>query len=409
MRLTLFALRNLARNKRRTGAMVAVVALGTTALLLAGGYAAATFTGLREQTIRNGLGHLQVGGPGFTEEEPRLLTSGIADVDGLRQAITADPRVKAVAARIDFTGLASNGDRSVAVLGRGVEPEHEYTRANFTPRMIAGRPVAAGMAHEAIAAAGLARSLGLKVGDRMTLLSATVDGAINGVDTEIVGIYTTGVRELDERSLVVRVDTAQLLLNTTRVSKLVVLLTAAADTEPVRNALLARLNRDRTASARVEIRAWSDLASFYHQVRGLYSGIFGFLGVIIAGLVILSAGNAMTMTVMERVREIGTLRALGTGRIRIMGMFVVEGLGLGIVGGWLGLTLAAVLATVLSNAGIVMPPPPTFTTGFPLQIDVVGSLYWTVLVVMVTTVGIAAVLPAARAARLHIIDALGHV
>lgn len=60
MRLTLFALRNLARNKRRTGAMVGVVALGTTALLLAGGYAAATVSGLREQTIRNGLGHLQV-------------------------------------------------------------------------------------------------------------------------------------------------------------------------------------------------------------------------------------------------------------------------------------------------------------------------------------------------------------
>jgi putative ABC transport system permease protein len=406
MRLTVFALRNLARNKRRTGAMVAVVALGTAALLLAGGYAAATFTGLREQTIRNGLGHLQVGGPGFTQEEQRPLASGIADVDALRQSIAADLRVRAVAARVDFTGLASNGDRSVAVLGRGIEPEQEYARANFTPRMVTGRPVSAGAAHEAIAAAGLARTLNLKVGDRMTLLSATVDGAINGVDTEIVGIYTTGVRELDERSLVVRVDTAQVLLNTTRVSKLVVLLDTAADTLPARDALLARLNAD---GPRVEIRTWSELASFYHQVRGLYSGIFGFLGIIIAGLVILSAGNAMTMTVMERVREIGTLRALGTGRLRIMGMFIAEGLGLGVVGGSIGLVLAAVLATVLSNAGIIMPPPPTFTTGFPLQIDVVGSLYWTVLAVMVATVGIAAVLPAARAARLRITDALGHV
>jgi putative ABC transport system permease protein len=406
MRLTLFAVRNLARNKRRTGAMVAVVTLGTAALLLAGGYAAATFAGLREQTIRNGLGHLQVAGPEVTAEEDRPLASGIADVEALRLAIAADPRVKAVPARIDFTGLASNGNRSVAALGRGIEPEHEYTRANFRPRMVEGRPVAAGAAHEAIAAAGLARSLALKIGDRMTLLSATVDGAINGLDSEIVGIYTTGVRELDERSLVVRVDTAQALLNTTRVSKLVVLLDTAADTLPVRDTLLARLN---AAGPHVRISTWSELASFYHQVRGLYSGIFGFLGIIIAGLVILSAGNAMTMTVMERVREIGTLRALGTGRLRIMGMFIAEGLALGVVGGALGLTLAAVLATALSNAGIMMPPPPTFTTGFPLQIDVVGSLYWTVLVVMVATVGVAAVWPAARAARLRITDALGHV
>lgn len=407
MRLTLFAVRNLARNKRRTGAMVAVVALGTAALLLAGGYAAATFTGLRDQTIRNGLGHLQVGGPGFTEEDARPLASGLADVDALRQAIAADGRVKAVASRIDFTGLASHDDRSVAVLGRGVEPEHEYARAGFSPRMITGRPVAAGATHEAIAAAGLARTLSLDVGDRLTLLSATVDGAINGLDTEIVGIYTTGVRELDERSLVVRIDTAQMLLNTDRVSKVVVLLNSASDTEPVRAALLAQLNQD--AGRRIEIRAWSELATFYHQVRGLYSGIFGFLGIIIAGLVILSAGNAMTMTVMERVREIGTLRALGTGRLRLLGMFIAEGLGLGVVGGTLGLALAAALATSLSSAGIIMPPPPTFTTGIPLQIDVVPSLYWAVLVVMVATVGIAAVVPAARAARLRIIDALGHI
>jgi ABC-type antimicrobial peptide transport system permease subunit len=64
---------------------------------------------------------------------------------------------------------------------------------------------------------------------------------------------------------------------------------------------------------------------------------------------------------------------------------------------------------VLTGAGIMMPPPPTFTTGFPLQIDVVPTLYWIVLMVMVATVGVAAVLPAARAARLKITDALGHV
>jgi len=406
MRLTLFALRNLARNPRRTAAMIGVIALGTTALLLAGGYASATFSGLRDSTIRNGLGHLQVGGVGFGNDEERPLANGIADVEAVRRAIATDPRVVAAAARIDFTGLASTGSRSVAVIGRGVEPDQEYDRARFAPKMVTGRPVAAGAAHESIVAAGLARSLGLKVGDRMTLLSATVDGAINGLDTEVVGVYTTGIKEMDERAIVIRLDTAQALLSTSRVSKLVVLLTRVNDTAAVREALLTRLNAEGPS---FEIRTWSELASFYHQVRGLYSGIFGFLGLIIAGLVVLSAGNAMTMTVMERVREIGTLMALGTGRLRIMGMFVAEGLGLGTIGGAIGLVLAGVLATVLTGAGIMMPPPPTFTTGFPLQIDVVPALYWIVLMVMVATVGVAAVLPAARAARLKITDALGHV
>jgi putative ABC transport system permease protein len=406
MRLILFAVRNLGRNKRRSAAMLALVALGSAALLVAGGYAAANFTGLREQTIRNGVGHLQIGGPGFRDQEERPLSRGLDDVGALRRAVAADARVRAAAARIEFTGLASTGEQSVAVLGRGVEPSVEYGAAAFSPRMVDGRTVADGQAHEVIAAAGLARTLNLRAGDRLTLLSTTVDGAINGLDTHVVGIYTTGVRELDERSLVVRLNTAQALLNTSKVSKLVVVLNDTADTAAVRDALDARLN---AGGQRVEILTWSELASFYHQVRGLYSGIFGFLGIIITGLVVLSAGNAMTMTVMERVREIGTLMALGTSRLRIMGMFIVEGLALGAIGGALGVAVGYALAVGLTNADILMPPPPTFTRGFPLEIAVVPVLYAVVMALMVATLGIAAFFPAARAARLRIIDALGHV
>jgi putative ABC transport system permease protein len=406
MRLTLFAVRNIGRNKRRSGTIVALIAFGSAALLVAGGYASANFTGLRESTIRNGVGHLQIGGRGFGDQEDAPLGRGLDDVEGLRRSVAADSGVRAAAARIEFTGLASAGDRSVAVLGRGVEPHEEYGRAGFAPKMLSGRRVAAGAAHEAMAAAGLARTLGLTPGDRLTLLSATVDGAINGLDTVIVGVYTTGVRELDERSLVVRLDTAQALLNTTRVSKLVVVLNHTEATMTTRDALLVRLNREGRG---VDIRTWSDLAPFYHQVRGLFSGIFTFLGVIITALVVLSAGNAMTMTVMERVQEIGTLMAVGTTRLRIMGMFVIEGLGLGAVGGGLGLLLGYAMAVGLTRAGIRMPPPPTFTTGFPLVINVVPALYAAVMVLMIVTLGVAAVLPAARAARLRITDALGHV
>ena len=92
-----------------------------------------------------------------------------------------------------------------------------------------------------------------------------------------------------------------------------------------------------------------------------------------------------------------------------MAMFVVEGLALGTIGGTLGLVLGYTLARLLTAADIQMPPPPTFTTGFPLEIEVVPGLYAAVLVVMVLTLGAAALLPAIRAARLRITDALGHV
>lgn len=406
MRLIVFAIRNIGRNKRRSAAILSLVALGSAALLVAGGYAAANFTGLRERTIRNGVGHLQISAQGPTADDDAPLAEALENVDVLRGRILQDPRVLAAAARLEFTGLASTGDQSVAVIGRGVEPDAEYGRAGFAPRMVAGRRVENGDGHETMAAAGLARSLKLKPGDRLTLMSATVDGAINGLDTTIVGIYTTGVRELDERSLVVRLDTAQTLLATSRVSRIVVVLHRTEDTPAVGAALTNVLGAGTTSP---RIRTWSDLAPFYHQVRGLFSGIFSFLGVIITVLVVLSAGNAMTMTVMERVREIGTLMAVGTSRLRIMAMFVVEGLTLGTLGGLLGLAGGYALATGLTRAGIQMPPPPTFTTGFPLQIAVVPALYASVLIVMIATLGAAAVLPAARAARLRITDALGHV
>lgn len=448
MRFLLFGLKNIARNRRRSTTILGMIALGSTALLLAGGYAAATFRGLREATIASGLGHVQIGGPGFREDEEHPLASGLADIEAVRAIVRADSRVRAAAARIEFSGLVSNGDKSVVFLGRGVEPDEEYAAAGFRLTMRAGRAlssfsrsVAAAVPNsgtpvdpnsvapaslpayvapnsvapaslpasappaEAILAVGLARALHAKPGDHLTILAQTVDGALNGADVEVVGTYTTGVREMDERALIIGLPTAQAILSTTRVSKLVVALDKTTHTAEVQTALTQRLS---AAGHRVELANWSDLASFYHQVRGLYSGIFLFLGLIIVGLVVLSSGNAMTMAVMERVKEIGTLMAVGTSRPLVMLMFVTEGLGLGVLGGALGAALGYGLARVLTDAGITMPPPPTFTSGVPLVIDVVPVLWAAVPALMAATMLMASLLPAARAARLRITDALGH-
>ncbi len=413
MRLLLFALKNIARNKRRTATLLGMIALGSTALLLAGGYAASTFRGLREQTIANGLGHLQIGGPGFREEEPKPLASGLSDVATIRRIARENPHVRAAAARIEFNGLASNGEKSVVFLGRGVEPDEEYRAAGFTLAMRSGRPLSSSPASahdvpEAVLGIGLAHSLRVGVGDRVTLLAQTVDGAINGSDVMIVGIYTTGIKEMDDRALLVRLDTAQLILDTTKVSKLVVVLDHTEQTTAVQAALTDAFAHASLAQP-TEMANWSDLATFYHQVRSLYSGIFIFLGIIIVSLVILSSGNAMTMAVMERVKEIGTLMALGTSRSLVVVMFITEAFGLGLLGGVTGALLGWVAAYGIDRAQIMLPPPPTFSRGVLLNIDVVPALWIAVPLVMLITLLIASLLPAVRAARLRITDALGHV
>ena len=403
MRLMTFALKNLRRSPRRTATMLCMIVLGAIALVLAGGYAAATFRGLRENTIGNGLGHLQIAGAGFRDGGQTPLQHGLSDVDALRRRIAADPRVRAVTARIEFTGLVSNGAISVPFLGRAIEPAIEYGAARFPANLASGRTVASSDRHETVLGVGLAKALHVTTGDRLTLLSSTVDGALNGADVEIVGLTTTGVREMDDRLIVVRLDTAQAVLNTARVSKIVVRLWNTAETDAVSGDLVRVFARE---ALPLEIARWSELAVFYHQVRGLYSGIFVFLGLIIAGLVVVSSGNAMTMTIVERTREIGTLMAVGTTRLTVLAMFVVEALGLGVLGGAIGVTGGWALAVGLTRSRIAMPPPPTFTTGFPLVIDVVPALGLGVFVLMVVTLLVASILPAARAARLRITEAL---
>jgi putative ABC transport system permease protein len=402
VRFLVFGLKNIARNRRRSATILGMIALGSAALLIAGGYAAATFRGLREGTIANGLGHLQIGGPRFRDEEERPLATGLDDPGAVRRIVRDEPGVRAVAARIEFNGLVSNGEKSVVFLGRGVEPEEEFGAAGFRLTLREGRELSASGA-EAVVAIGLAKSLHVKPGDRLTILSTTTEGALNGADVQVVGTYTTGIREMDDRALIVSLGTAQTILATSKVSKLIVVLNETGDTAAVQKSLTSRLS---DAQQRVELANWSDLASFYHQVRGLYSGIFIFLGLIIVGLVVLSSGNAMSMTVMERVKEIGTLMAVGTSRRLVLLLFMLEGLGLGVLGGLLGVVLGYALAVSFNAAGIMMPPPPTFTTGFRLVIDTVPALFVAVPLLMVVTLFVASLLPAARAARLRITEAL---
>jgi putative ABC transport system permease protein len=243
-------------------------------------------------------------------------------------------------------------------------------------------------------------------GDRLTLLSQTVDGAINGADVDVVGTYTTGIKEMDDRALIVRLDTAQRILDTAAVSKLVVLLQRTEETFAAQRDLQQILDR---SGQRTEIATWSEFAPFYHQVRSLFSGMFTFLGLIIVGLVVLSTGNAMTMAVMERVREIGTLMALGTTRRLVTGMFLVEGLTLAILGTGVGVVLGSILARVLTNAHIQLPPPPTFSEPQLLRILIVPPLLVGVPIVLITTLVLASVWPAVRAARLRVTDALAHL
>ncbi|HJW10003.1 MAG TPA: ABC transporter permease, partial [Holophagaceae bacterium] len=310
MILARLALRNVLRQRRRTALTLLVIAAGFVALALAGGFMAQTFEGLSDAAIRGGLGHLQVmDARALQDQEDESLQLALADGEGLAEKLRQDPAVAEVLPRIQFMGLLSNGARSVAYLGKAVDPAREPKFMACLDQIKDGAAAPGGTgsrwlsadphAREVILGLGLARSLNASVGSQLTMMSTTKDGALNAVDVEVVGLQDLGLRELNDRALTVSLATAGTLLDAGPMrSRLAVVLK-----DP--KALGAGATAIKRLSPDSAVVPWTELAAFYKQVRLLYFAIFGFMGLVLFLVVLLATANTLLMSVMERVREFG--------------------------------------------------------------------------------------------------------
>jgi putative ABC transport system permease protein len=408
MKWLLLAWRNVMRNRRRTLMAGGVICSGTVALLIAIGYMLATFWGLREITIHGELGHIQLGAPGqFDDFAERPLQYGL-DGPATKRAedyITKIDGVTFTMKRVLFEGLVSNGAITVAYLGQGVEPEKENKLATFlAPPIKAGDPLPKDSdpdQFQVLLAIDLARTLGVKPGDSVTLLSTTAESALNAIDVKVSGTYETGVPEYDKRALMVSVAVAQLLLKTDRISRLVTVLDDTEETERVARQIEKGLPG-------VELKRWIELAPFYRKVVQLYHAIFTIMGIIILLVVLMSVTNTMLMSVMERVREIGTMMAFGIPKIRIRANFWIEGAIIGAIGATVGLIVSSIAAKIISDLWIMLPAPPGRTQPYPLMIFIDYYAYSLIFIVMIALGSAAAWVPTRHIVRLKVVDALGH-
>jgi len=401
------AVRNVFRNKRRTLISLLVMFFGVCALVLAGGFMLYSFWGLRESTIHSQTGHLQIYHKDyFNREEEKNLELGLDSLQTIRGLALANMEVNLATPRIDFTGLISNGDKSAVFVGQGLDPEQEAQMMGLFGRPESILALSNSAEDEVVLGAGLAKSLNAKEGDYLTLMSTTADGALNAIDVLVKGIFTTGISDIDKRFLKVRNVTAQRLANTKSVRNLVLLLGHTEMTEPVRQELQAQYDQ---AGLPVVVKTWLEMAPYYRSVVGLYNAIFGFLVFVIFVIVLGSTANTIIMNISERVQEIGTLMAMGTSRRKLVQMFLYEGLVLGLLGAAIGLLLAGALSWWINRSDIMMPPPPGWDRGYRLGIRIEAWLVMVVFGLMMTTAVISTLVPAIRAARMKIVDALGHI
>jgi len=402
------ACRNAMRNRRRSLVTLAIAATGTAAALLGGGFALYTYESLAQASARD-TGHLVLAAPGqFDGNDNMPLEHGLAGRAQLTRALLAHPRVTRVLPRLQFSGLVSNGDKSEIFLGTGVDARQEFLVKGPFMKVEEGALLDDGAGGATpgpgvVIGKGLARILNVHPGSALTLMSTTTTGSLNAIDVTVTGIVSSGIADIDKRLAMVDLSTAQELLVSDKVSFLSVYLDDLEHSDAVGAEWRKRY------AGQLEVRTWLEQALFYQSVKGLYNRIFGFLGVIVLVIVLFAITNTLSMAVLERTREIGTLRAMGTTPAEVTRLFSLEGLVLGGGGALLGMALAAGVAMALLVLGIQMPPPPGRTGGYPLVVAVSPVMYASAALAVTLLAALASFLVSRKAAHQSVVEALAHV
>lgn len=405
---------NLFRQRRRSGVTLLAIALGGIAVFIFGGFVDYSFWALREQTIRTNLGHIQLYKEGYLESgSSNSLKYAISNYDQVRNILLADPEVaphiKTITGQIEFSGIISQYEKGVSTFfaGVGIEPETSLLLGSLD-RVVSGSDLSRIEQQTVTVGSGISSALSAGYDDWIDLLVVNPDGGQNAMSAQVRGVFQSGIKEYDDTTIKMPLQTAQRLLQTQDISKIIILLDDTENTDR----MMARINTlIQQHSLPLESRSWNELAIFYHQVVNLFEGIFLFIKAIVSVIVVFMIGNTLMMNVVERTREIATLRALGLTKKYISRLFVLEGVIIGMVGSVLSVVLGIGIAELININGIPMPPSPGYTQGYLAFVlwDQDYRLFWFSCALPLVTAVIASIIPARRAANLVIAEAFRFV
>ncbi len=397
------ALRNIFRQRARSAATLIAIVVGIAGMILAGGFVEDMFIKLGEAIIHAQTGHLQVVRQGYREGKSREPEKYLIDQpDAMKVSLGGTPGVERVFARLSFTGVLNNGKRDLGIIGEGIEPEAEGEVSSYL-RYVEGRPLADADVDGVVVGHGVAKSMGLKVGDRVNLVISLAQGAVNTLDFQVVGVFQSFSKEFDARAVRIPLVAARELMDTRGAHVLVAMLHRTEDTARVAAMLDTELGPQG-----FEVARWNTLSDFYEKAVDLYDRQFGVLRLIILLMVLLSVANSVNMTIFERTREFGTVIALGTPPAGVFRTVMVESVLLGAIGALLGMAAGSLLALAISAIGIPMPPPPNANLGYTAEIRLSPMLVLSSGAIGFVATCLAAIRPARRVSRLDVVEALRH-
>jgi len=401
----LIATRNLTRNRRRALIAMLTVTVGVISMVLADGFVQWIIWAMREGTIYSQLGHIQVVRPGYykvgsADPFKYLLPDNLPQ----QRTIESMPGVRLVAPRITVNGLISHGETTVSFLAEGVDPKKEGDLSKAF-LIVDGKNLSGSNTQEVILGRGLARNLDVRPGATVALLATPSSGGVNAVEVKVTGVFITGSQAYDDSALRLPIGLAQSLVRSNGAHTWLVLLD---DTEQTDHYLASFRDKYPAQKSNLEFVPWYERADFYNKTVTLFDQQMLVIRVIIACIIVLSISNMLVMNVMERTGEIGTLLAIGFKRRKIMQLFAIESVLLGLLGGGLGVALGYGFAELISHIGIPMPPPPGMEHGYEGEIRVTATVLLNAFAIAFATTALAGLYPAWKASRLIIINALRH-
>ncbi len=358
-----------------------------------------------DNSLKAFTGHMQIQAPGYVDEQKMRQT--VPDVIALAESVRKQLGTNIVGARAQTFVLASSEERSYGIAVMGVEPRHEPDVSNIPGLVKEGRFLAGDDATEIVIGSILARNLRVGLGDELTLLGSGLDGSFAAAVVNVVGIFDSGVPDLDRSIAEIPLRLFQDIFYMEGAGHQVVISTPVIESVPE---LKIQVEDLLPANEDLVVHDWNRLQPGLKQaIQADMSSSF-FMYAILAVLVAISVLNTQLMSVLERTREFGIVMSLGLKPGRLGRLVILETALMGTMGVILGVIAGAVVTLWFSVNGLSIPGMEEMAAQFNLPARMYPQVTWLSLsagpmVVFVLSL-LAAVYPALRLRRLHPVEAM---
>lgn len=401
-KLWMIAYRDLARNRRRTVFTMLAVALGLALLITLNGYISGAMEDGLQNSIRLQTGHVQVRAATYADGKHSVQWKDLIErpEEIVARAMTL-PEVRAAAPLLWLDAVLSTGNESIGLQVYGIDVTsalHDPLRAS----LVAGTFLNANDRGGVLMGERLARSLNLKVGDTIHLVTINANGEPAEAPFVIRGLFSSGVLVYDESVLFMPLARAQsFALTGNRASTVMIELHERDDADRVAAALM---------QPGLQALTWRDMNAFIIQSMDAAFSFYIILDAIVMLIVAVIITNTLLMAVFERVRELGILAALGMKRLQILQMILFEATIIALAGIAVGVVLGLLGVAFLTQNGFVLGEMASAAGNLPMS-NVIYARFapdlftwlavWTFLIAL-----LASLYPAWFAAQLEPVRAL---